>query len=67
MMIEMFQDGQQWRWRLRAKRDNRELATSTDAYGQRLDCIDAIRALKVGATAAPVYDVSQAPPAFIAV
>jgi uncharacterized protein YegP (UPF0339 family) len=67
MMIEMFRDGQGWRWRLRAKVDNRELAVSTDSFGQRLNCVDAIRAMKIGVPAAPVFDVSQGPPVFVAV
>jgi uncharacterized protein YegP (UPF0339 family) len=66
MTIEMFRDGQGWRWRLRAKVDNRELAVSTDAFAQRLHCADAIRAMKVGVPAAPVFDVSQDPPVFVA-
>jgi uncharacterized protein YegP (UPF0339 family) len=67
MTIEMFEDGPRWRWRLRARRENRELAVSSDSFGQRLDCVEAIRALKLGEAAAPVFDASQCPPAVIAI
>jgi hypothetical protein len=67
MTIEMFRDGNDWWWRLRAKLDNRVLAISADSFGQRLHCADAIRAMKIGVPAAPVFDVSQDPPAIVAI
>jgi uncharacterized protein YegP (UPF0339 family) len=67
MTIEMFEGGPRWRWRLRARRDNRELAVSSESFGQRLDCVEAIRALKIGVATAPVFDASQSPPAVIAI
>ena len=67
MTIEMFRDGHEWRRRLRRKRDDHEVAVSTDAVEQWTDCVDAIRELKIGVGAAPVFDTGQAPPAVVSI
>ena len=40
MRFELYQQGQQWRWRLRAA--NNEIIASGESYWNRQDCIDAV-------------------------
>lgn len=67
MTVDLFRDSRnEWRWRIRADGNHKELAVSSESYIHRQDCIHAIQLLKAGLALAPVLDRTQEPPLYVA-